>query len=163
MFGRIGVALLVAGVMAGCGGSSTPAPQNGGGTGASPSPGGVAASPAAAAPSPAGGGAGQAETIGVTLDGKEKTYPATCAVDGSIADGTINVKVTGRDGSDSASFAWLHSTPPTMPEASGVMDGVTWKAPDLNASISFASAHAWTFNGSDAETGKAVQGKVICN
>ncbi len=95
----------------------------------------------------------------MTLDGKEKTYPATCAVDGTIADGTINVKVDGRDGADSASFAWLHSTPPTMPEASGVMDGVTWKAPDLNASISFASAHAWTFNGSDAETGKTVEGK----
>ena len=163
MFRRIGVALLVAGVMAGCGGSSTPAPANGGGQGASPSPAGVAATPAGDAASPAVGGAGQAETSTVTLDGKEKTYPATCAVDGTIADGTIIVKVDGRDGADSASFAWLHSTLPTMPEASGVMDGVTWKAPDLNASISFASAHAWTFNGSDAETGKTVEGKVICN
>ena len=162
MVRRIGVALLVAGVLAGCGGSSTPAPAGGAGGGASPSPAGVAASPPAAAASPASGGAGGSETISVTLDGKEKTYPATCAVDGTIADGTINVKVDGRDGADSASFTWLHSTPPTMPEASGVMDGVTWKAPDLNASISFASAHAWTFNGSDAETGNTVTGKVIC-
>ena len=151
MFRRLGAVLLVVEILAGCGGSSAPSPAGGGYAAATPAP----TSGGAAATVAAGGSAGQAQTITVTLDGKAKTYPATC----TIAEGS-NIKVEGTDGSDSASFVW---NPGTMPEAAGVMDGVAWKAPDLNASISFASAHSWTFSGSDAETGKKVEGQAICN
>jgi hypothetical protein len=133
----------------------------GGGASASP----TAQAPAVATPAPAaasedgnagGGAAAAGEGMTLTIDGSTAEYTVTCTIDEGKS-----ILVEGKHGADTAVFHW---NPGTMPWVDGVTGGSSWKSGDLNASISFDSAHSWTFKGEipTDDAAKTLEGKAIC-
>jgi hypothetical protein len=152
-------ALLVAAVLvAGCSGAATPAPRSGGAT---PAPEGTnlpgwmgAGTPPPDLPSAATRGTVSAELLSVMVGDVAHTFPATCV----IAEGK-SIAVDGKDSSGTATFTWVGKT---MPSVTGTLNGTAFAAPDLSASVGFASPHAWNFSGTDAASGKPISGSAIC-
>jgi hypothetical protein len=153
---------LVAAALAGCAGGATPTP------GGSATPGPATPTPPPTCPNlPGCNGAGTpppnlhaspspdiVEMLSVMVGDKAATYPATCA----ISEGT-SIVVEGKDATGAATFSWVGKK---MPEVSGTLNGVAFSALDLSASLSFMSAHSWSFSGTDSVSGKPVSGSAIC-
>jgi hypothetical protein len=147
MIRRAGALLVMTAMLAGCAGASTPAPSGPdlpGWDGAGTPPPGLNTTP----------GPDIVEMLSIMVGDTARTYPANCA----ITEGT-SIIVNGKDATGAATFSWVGKK---MPEISGTIGGIAFSAPDLSASISFVSVHAWSFSGTDSSSGKPVSGSAIC-
>jgi hypothetical protein len=162
--GKTILVAVLAGVVAGCGGSAAGSPSSGGaGASVASKEPVVAASPeASTAAAGAASGSQAGKQLVVTIDGKTVTYEANCAIDPPEGDKIEkkSIRVEGANGGDTAVFVWKAGE---MPYVEGTTGGTAWKAPDLNAAISFSALNSWTFNGSVADTGASIEGTVVCN
>lgn len=141
--------LLLAAILAGCGGAATPAPE---GTNL---PGWMGAgTPPPDLPSAATRGTVTAELLSVMVGDVAYTFPATC----TISEGK-SIVVDGADSSGAAHFVWVGKT---LPAVTGSLTGTAFASTDLSAAVGFASPHAWNFSGTDTASGKPISGSAIC-
>ena len=163
MFRRASALLLAIVLVADCSGAATPARPSGTATPARPSGTATPARPSGTAtPAPEGtnlpgwmgAGTPPAELLSISVGEVAHTFLATC----TISEGK-SIVVDGADSSGAATFTWIGKT---MPVVTGALNGSAFTAPDLSASVGFASPHAWNFSGTDAASGMPVSGSAVC-